>query len=55
MKLESIPQPVSWAVILQGPVVGFLDVLNPILQAVSFVVAIIWGGIQIYSWWKKRR
>lgn len=58
MKLETvqqaIPQPVNWAVIVGGPVVSVLDVVNPILQTISFLVAIAWGGVQLYTWWQKR-
>lgn len=53
--VQHVPQPVSWVVVLQGPLVGFLDVLNPILQAVSFLVAIAWGAVQIYAYFNKRK
>ena len=57
MKLQElhdhIPSPVNWAVILQGPIVGFFNVLNPILQAVAYTVTIVWGLLQIYGWYKR--
>lgn len=63
MKLDAIqnviPQQVqsgiNWAVIVGAPVASFLSVVNPILQAISFIVAIAWGSVQLWSWWKKRR
>jgi hypothetical protein len=52
---QAVPQSVSWAVIIQGPALSFLAVLNPILQAVSLLIAIVWGCIQIHGWLKKRK
>jgi hypothetical protein len=52
---QAVPQPVNWAVIVGAPIASFLDVVNPILQAVSFLVAIAWGAVQLYTWWKKGR
>lgn len=50
---QAIPQPVNWTVIGGLPIVAWLEIVNPILQTVSFLVAIAWGGVQLYTWWKK--
>lgn len=52
---SALPQPVNWAVIVGAPVLSFLEVVNPILQAISFLVAIAWGSVQLYGWWQKRK
>ena len=58
MKLEqiqqAIPQPVHW-VVFGVPIVSLFEVVNPILQAIAFIVAIAWGGLQIFGWIEKRR
>lgn len=58
MKLEQIqqviPQPVNW-VVFGVPIVSLFEVVNPVLQAVAFIVAIAWGAIQIYGFVERRR
>ena len=55
--LEPIQQqslPVNLAVIGGLPVVAWLEIINPILQALAFLVAIAWGGFQMWIAYKKK-
>jgi hypothetical protein len=58
MKIEqiqqSIPQSVNVAVIGGLPLAAWLELVNPILQAIAFLVAIAWGGFQIWIAYKKK-
>lgn len=51
---QSIPSPVNWAVIVGGPLVSLLDVINPVLQAIAFLVGIGWGLFQIWIAYKRK-
>lgn len=55
MKLEQIPSTLHHWVVFGVPIVSVFDLLNPILQAIAFIVAIAWGGMQMYGWIEKRR
>lgn len=59
LNLDLIPWPVNCAVIMGTPLLAtiaeYMRLINPLLQAVSFLVAIAWGSVQLYSSWKRRR
>lgn len=55
----ALPVPVNVGVVFGVPVISLFEVVNPVLQAIAFLVAIAWGGLQIYGWlskrWRKRK
>lgn len=58
MRFDLIPWPINCAVIVGTPALAtiakWMELINPLLQGLSFLVAIAWGSAQLYSWWKRR-
>jgi hypothetical protein len=55
MRLPDPAQPVNLIVVWAAWIVGVLEVVNPILQSISLVIGISWGGIQLYRYLRKKR
>jgi hypothetical protein len=55
MRLPDPAQPVNLIVIWGAWVVGVLEVVNPILQSISLVIGISWGGLQLYRYLRKKK
>jgi hypothetical protein len=55
MRLPDPAQPVNLIVVWAAWVVGVLEVVNPILQSISLVIGISWGGLQLYRYLRKKK
>lgn len=56
--MDQIPQGVQ-GVMNGGAVIGawasFVGLIQDTAGAVAAVLSVVWLGLQIYSWWEKRR
>ena len=58
MKLDLIPWPVNCAVIVGTPlfatIAEYLQWINPLMQFVAYLLAILWGAFQIWIAYRSR-
>jgi hypothetical protein len=55
VKLPDPTQPVNLVVVWAAWVVGVLEVVNPMLQSISLLIGISWGGLQLYRYLRKKK